>query len=255
VIRATGHPSAGPESGSTPGRSFASVPAWSLFRRGRRRGGPGAALRIEAVLWTLALACAVVVGAVVVDRSAFQLRAGSALAAPAGQSSSVSPGSGSDHSAPTATPQATRPFVARLEIPGLGLSALVVDGVDETTLRRAVGRIPASSRPGEPGDVALAGHRDTDFRALEGLRRGDLLRLRTAEGPYEYRVESIRVARPTRVDLLAPEGHPTLTLITCYPFRYVGAAPLRYLVRAREVSRPAAPASQSAAGGTIPQRS
>ena len=81
MIRATGHPSAGPESGSTPGHTLASVPAGCLFRRGRRRGGPGAALRVEAVLWTLALACAVIVGAVVLDRSVFQPRAGSALAA------------------------------------------------------------------------------------------------------------------------------------------------------------------------------
>lgn len=129
-------------------------------------------------------------------------------------------------------------FVARLEVPRLDLNAMVVDGIDDSTLRRAVGRIPSSSLPGEPGDVALAGHRDTDFRSLQGIRRGDLVRLRTSQGPFEYRVESIRIVPPSRVDVLTPESHATLTLITCYPFRYVGAAPLRYVVRAREVTRP-----------------
>lgn len=118
------------------------------------------------------------------------------------------------------------------------LNALVVDGIDESTLRRAVGRLPSSSLPGEPGDVALAGHRDTDFRPLQEIRRGDLVRLRTSQGPFEYRVESIRIVSPSRVDVLTPESHATLTLITCYPFHYVGAAPLRYIVRAREVARP-----------------
>jgi sortase A len=198
---------------------------------------------LEAALWAIAAVCLAIVGTVVLDRTIFQARAERALVPfrdrPA---AAVSPARlRSAGTTESNVPAATRePFVARLEAPGLGLSALVVDGVDEATLRRAVGRIPSSSRPGEAGDVALAGHRDTDFRALQRLKRGDLLRLRTAEGPFEYRVESIRIAQPSRVDLLAPERHPTLTLITCYPFHWVGAAPLRYLVRAREVGRPAA---------------
>ncbi len=132
------------------------------------------------------------------------------------------------------------PFVAKLEIPSIALSALVVDGVDAQTLRRAVGRIPASSRPGEPGDVALAGHRDTDFRGLGQLDRGDPLILRTGDGEFRYEVESIRIVAPQRIDVLTPADHPTLTLVTCYPFHYVGPAPLRYVVRAREVGRPPA---------------
>ena len=122
--------------------------------------------------------------------------------------------------------------------------ARIVDGVDEQTLLRAVGRIPESSRPGEPGDVALAGHRDTDFRALGRLGKGDRLMLRTLEGEFDYEVESIRIVEPQRVDVLSPEDYPTLTLVTCYPFRYVGRAPMRYVVRAREVARPAPSTSQ-----------
>ena len=220
------------------------------FSAHRLQGGSGARLRLEAGFWTIAVACAVFLGAAFVDRTSFQARAGSALESISPHGSLPATASLEDRTAAAAT---VRPFVARLEIPSVGLSALVVDGVDETTLRRAVGRIPASSRPGEPGDVALAGHRDTDFRSLERLHRGDLLRLRTADGPYEYEVDSIRIVPPTRVDLLAPEQHPTLTLITCYPFRYVGAAPLRYLVRAREVARPVTKSVASSGAG--PRRS
>lgn len=130
------------------------------------------------------------------------------------------------------------PFVAKLEIPTIALTTLVVDGVDARTLSRAVGRIPSSSLPGGVGDVALAGHRDTDFRDLGKLERGDPLILRTAYGEFRYEVESIRIVTPIRVDVLAPTDHPTLTLVTCYPFHFVGPAPLRYVVRAREVARP-----------------
>ena len=86
--------------------------------------------------------------------------------------------------------------------------------------------------------MALAGHRDTDFRALGQLKRGDRVELATSEGSFAYEVEWIRIVEPHRVDVLEPDGSPTLTLVTCYPFRYVGRAPLRYVVRAREVARP-----------------
>jgi sortase A len=132
----------------------------------------------------------------------------------------------------------SRPFLARLEVPAIALSALVVDGVDDRTLLRAVGRLPKSARPGEPGNVALAGHRDTDFRALRELKRGDRLRLRTYEGEFAYEVEWIRIVKPQAVEVVAPTDYPALTLVTCYPFRYVGRAPMRYVVRAREVERP-----------------
>ncbi|MBP9826806.1 MAG: class D sortase [Thermoanaerobaculia bacterium] len=183
------------------------------------------------------------------DRALFRARQGRALdeslrAAEASRAAQDEPGASDpsrsgDRIHPRAASRARElPFVAQLEIPSIALSALVVDGVDAQTLRRAVGRIPASSRPGEPGDVALAGHRDTDFRGLGELDQGDPLILRTGEGEFRYEVESIRIVPPQRIDVLTPADHPTLTLVTCYPFHYVGPAPLRYVVRAREVARP-----------------
>ncbi len=183
-------------------------------------------------MWSIAAASALYLGAVYVDRAAFVSSQSQLLDA---DTTVVSPAASAETDRPPA-PQ--RAFVARLEIPSISLSTLVVDGVDEVTLRRAVGRIPQSSRPGDPGDVALAGHRDTDFRALGELETGDLLTLRTVDGEFSYAVESIRIVPPDRVDVLAPADHPTLTLVTCYPFRYVGPAPLRYIVRAREIAVP-----------------
>jgi len=139
---------------------------------------------------------------------------------------------------PAAAHPKPAPFLARLEIPSIDLSTLVVDGVDAVTLRRAVGRVPSSARPGDAGNVALAGHRDTDFRGLQHIHRGDRLSLRTGDGKFIYEVEWIGIVRPSHTEVLADAGYPTLTLVTCYPFQYIGRAPFRYVVRAREVSRP-----------------
>ena len=90
--------------------------------------------------------------------------------------------------------------------------------------------------PGEQGNAVLAGHRDTFFRGLEDLRRDDRIWITTARGKLEYRVAQMEVVDPSRLDLLAPTGTRTLTLVTCYPFHYIGAAPQRYIVRAKQVS-------------------
>jgi len=188
---------------------------------------------LEALLWSVAAASAIYLAYVFADRALWSHEANRLLSDGAGDPAAVA--------AATETGEAARkppPFLARLEIPTIDLTALVVDGIDELTLRRAVGRIPSSSRPGEPGDVALAGHRDTDFRSLQRLKQGDRVELATSEGKFAYEVEWIRIVAPERVDVLAPDATPSLTLVTCYPFRYVGRAPLRYVVRAREVSRP-----------------
>ena len=128
----------------------------------------------------------------------------------------------------------------RFDLPRLGLSALVAEGVDDATLGVAIGHVPGTAFPGEPGNVALAGHRDTVFRLLEAVRPEDLLRLVTPDGVFEYRVEWLAIVDPARTDVLASTGEPQLTLVTCFPFEYVGKAPLRYVVRARSVE-PAAP--------------
>jgi sortase A len=138
---------------------------------------------------------------------------------------------------PLARPTMTRPsageLIGRIEVPRLGLRAIVAEGVDRRTLRRAVGHLPGTALPGGAGNVGLAGHRDTLFRSLQDVRAGDLVRLVTPDGWYEYVVESTSVVEPTRTEVLEPAGHASLTLITCYPFSVVGPAPGRFVVRAR----------------------
>jgi sortase A len=129
-------------------------------------------------------------------------------------------------------------FPARLEVPRLGLSAMVRDGVDDATLRRAVGHIPETALPGDVGNAALAGHRDTFFRPLKKVRRGDRVRLTTPGGVHEYVVRDTKVVAPTDVSVLNPTRDKTLTLVTCYPFNYVGSAPKRFVVRATSVEAP-----------------
>lgn len=145
-------------------------------------------------------------------------------------------------SAPQAAP-ASAPAIAadgligRIEIPRLLVSAVVVEGVDKTALRRAVGHIPGTALPGEPGNVGLAGHRDTFFRPLKDLRIKDRIRFSTLSGELNYEVESLKVVAPEDVGVLASSGENVLTLVTCYPFYFVGPAPKRWIVRARQVVR------------------
>jgi sortase A len=127
-------------------------------------------------------------------------------------------------------------LIGRIEIPRLLLSAVVVEGTDKTTLRRAVGHIPGTALPGQPGNVGLAGHRDTFFRPLKDLKIKDEVQVSTLYGDFKYEVESIRVVEPDNVGVLASSEENVLTLVTCYPFYYVGPAPKRFIVRARQVS-------------------
>ena len=113
---------------------------------------------------------------------------------------------------------------------------VVVEGVGKTNLRRAVGHIPGTALPGEPGNVGLAGHRDTFFRPLKDLKIKDEIQLSTLKGIFKYQVVSLRVVEPSDVAVLAPSGEDELTLVTCYPFYFVGPAPKRWIVRARQVS-------------------
>jgi sortase A len=136
-----------------------------------------------------------------------------------------------------APPAATDGVIGRIEIPRLLLSAVVVEGIDKTTLRRAVGHIPGTALPGQPGNVGLTGHRDTFFRPLKDLRIKDEVKLSTLEGDFKYEVESLRVVEPDNVSVLAPSSENVLTMVTCYPFYYVGPAPKRWVVRARQVLR------------------
>lgn len=127
-------------------------------------------------------------------------------------------------------------LIGRVEIPRLLLSVVVIEGMDNTTLRRAIGHIPGTALPGHPGNVGLAGHRDTFFRPLKDLRIKDGVQFSTLSGNFKYEVESLRVVDPDAVGVLASSGENVLTLVTCYPFYYVGTAPKRFIVRARQVS-------------------
>lgn len=128
-------------------------------------------------------------------------------------------------------------LIGRIEIPRLLLSVVVVEGIDKTTLRRAVGHIPGTALPGQPGNVGLAGHRDTFFRPLKDLKLKDEVRVSTLQGDFKYEVESLRVVEPDNVGVLAASAENVLTLVTCYPFYYFGPAPQRWIVRARQVVR------------------
>jgi sortase A len=129
-------------------------------------------------------------------------------------------------------PPAKRAVIGRLEIPRLQLAVMVREGADEGTLSRAVGHIPGTALPGNVGNVGLAGHRDTFFRALRNIRADDTITLETTDGTYRYLVKSTKIVTPRDISVLNASGGETLTLVTCYPFYYVGSAPKRFIVRA-----------------------
>jgi sortase A len=122
--------------------------------------------------------------------------------------------------------------VGRIEIPRLGVSAIIKSGTDARTLQLAVGHIPGTAFPGDMGNVGLAAHRDTFFRRLRDIQPDDEIRLTTPDGAHTYRVARTDIVEPQDVWVLDPTEHPALTLVTCYPFNYVGSAPQRFIVRA-----------------------
>jgi LPXTG-site transpeptidase (sortase) family protein len=126
-------------------------------------------------------------------------------------------------------------LVGRITVPRLGISAIVEEGVDDDTLAVAIGHVPGTATPGSSGNVAVAGHRDTFFRALKDLRANDEIELATLHGSFRYRVESWSIVNPEDVAVLRPTSAPRLTLITCYPFEFFGHAPKRFVVRARQI--------------------
>jgi sortase A len=125
--------------------------------------------------------------------------------------------------------------IGEIQVPRLGLDAIVVQGDSPANLRRAVAHLPKSALPGESGNVALAGHRDTFFRPLSDIRLGDEIRFKTHARSFDYLVESIDIVDPTDIRVLASSSSHDLTLLTCFPVYYVGPAPKRLVVRAREV--------------------
>lgn len=126
--------------------------------------------------------------------------------------------------------------VAEIVIPRLGISEVVLEGTQERTLQRSVGHVTGTAEPGKPGNICLAGHRDTFFRPLRQIAAGDSIQLNFPGGSKQYRVEKSWVVDPSDVEVLNPSGRDELTLITCYPFYFIGSAPRRFVVRARVVS-------------------
>jgi sortase A len=127
--------------------------------------------------------------------------------------------------------------LGEIELMRIGVTAMILEGTDERTLRRAVGHIPGTPLPGQPGNVAIAGHRDTFFRALRNVRQDDEITLMTLGGSYRYRVDSITVVGPYDTQVLDSSDGDMLTLVTCYPFYFVGPAPRRFIVRAQRISQ------------------
>jgi sortase A len=125
--------------------------------------------------------------------------------------------------------------LGRIEISSIGLAAMIMEGIDGRTLRHAVGHIPGTPRPGQQGNVAIAGHRDTFFRGLRNIRKDDEITLTTLNGTYRYRVDSTQVVAPEHTEVLSATADDILTLVTCYPFYFVGSAPKRFVVRAHRI--------------------
>jgi sortase A len=140
---------------------------------------------------------------------------------------------------PKALPQAVLGGVlGRIEIERLGISVMVIEGTAPAMLRRAAGHIAGTALPGHPGNIGISAHRDTFFRPLRNIRHNDIILLTTLLGEFRYRVISTRIVSPSDIEVLDPGEGEILTLVTCYPFYFVGSAPDRFIVRAERVGDP-----------------
>jgi sortase A len=134
--------------------------------------------------------------------------------------------------------------LGRIEINSLGLTAMIQEGTSAQTLQRGVGHITGTAPLGHSGNVGLAAHRDTFFRKLRNIQQGEEITLTTLAGTYNYRVELISIVEPENSAVLRDTGENTLTLVTCYPFNYIGSAPKRFIVRAKEVPSVSGPVAE-----------
>lgn len=175
-------------------------------------------------------------------------------AEPGRETASAASGRERDEPRPRAKRAADAPvagLLARLTVPRLDMAVMVAQGMDSRTLRRAAGHIPGTAPVGSGGNVGLAGHRDSFFRPLRHVKVGDEIVLTTPQSVSTYRVEWTEVVTPEATEVLRPTPYPALTLVTCYPFTFVGTAPDRLVVRARlvESRAPAAPERVAALTG------
>jgi sortase A len=123
-------------------------------------------------------------------------------------------------------------LIGRLEAPSVKMAAVVLAGTDDATLKKGAGHIEDTPLPGQPGNVGIAGHRDTVFRPLRHIKVGDPLELTTPDRLYRYRISKTHIVDPDDVYVLDATKTPTLTLVTCYPFDFIGNAPRRFIVHA-----------------------
>lgn len=151
-------------------------------------------------------------------------------APPAGETDAL----GAFHPEAAATPLPEGDLIGRVEIPRIGVSTLVLEGIGTRTLRRGAGHIPGTPLPehNRGGNVGIAAHRDSFFRGLKDIRKNDIITLETLSGTHRYQVEWTEIVMPEDTHVLEPTSEPALTLVTCYPFYYVGSAPKRFIVRA-----------------------
>jgi sortase A len=124
-------------------------------------------------------------------------------------------------------------LIGKLQIPRIGLSVMVLQGMEEETLIVGAGHVPGTPLPGAEGNVAIAAHRDTFFRKLKGILPGDSIQVATVRQTYEYVVDSTEIVDPEDTRVMESRARPELTLITCYPFYFIGSAPKRFIVHAR----------------------
>ena len=140
------------------------------------------------------------------------------------------------------------PAIAVLRIPKIHLEVPVLEGTDDLSLNRGVGHVTGTANPGQNGNVAIAGHRDGFFRGLKDISLGDTIEIATSEGSETYVIDRITIVNPSDVSVLASRPQASLTLITCYPFYFIGSAPKRYIVQA-SVTAPAKPTKRHLGSG------
>jgi sortase A len=152
---------------------------------------------------------------------------------------------------PATSSKAPGEVLARLEIDRLKMKYVLLEGTDARTLDRSIGHIRNTALPGQTGNIGIAGHRNTHFRRLEWIRRNDQIVLTSPRGAFRYTVEWVAVFEPADLQVLDASHGPALTLVTCFPFEYVGSATLRFVVRALpdEQTRLRLQAAQPAAAG------
>jgi sortase A len=135
------------------------------------------------------------------------------------------------------TRQTDAEIIGRLEIPRIHISVVVLEGSSQNVLDVAAGHVEGTALPGTVGNVAIAAHRDSFFHSLREIRTNDVIHLKTVMGDFQYMVENTEIVDPVDIEVLHRTVDPELTLITCYPFHYIGSAPKRFIVHARQAAK------------------